>query len=280
MAVVSSCPIARRCAGILCYAGALGALCVAVTVIIRGVEPINTAEVLRYVDEEFERLNGTCTVIAVRKCMRTTSDANPPDTLLADRDENGAPHCWSSYTPRFSLDPAFYNGAREFNAYPEFILERVGECPADSCENDARLMPSGAFQSGGAYPCFRPMAARVDVRYECGNAPCYKLRDPATLVAAATEEATRVYYFGGGLALGGILLGCISLCVWPPSGLSRRSTALPDVAVLTGLPVHQSKRRPSDDQIRRGRAWDVEDETKKPLTPPKPLPPPRIVNRV
>lgn len=267
MAVKSCCPKTRRAVGFLFFAGGLASLGVSVLFFVEGWPSLQIAHVLKYYKEEFSLVEGKCSVSFVERCYKTTSDANDPYTPRADRDPSGTPHCWQQYSPRFSL-PA---GGAVYTDYPEFLLVGAGACPSEgagahgTCDiGDVKAVPSGKIESGKSYACWRPSGMRYDVRYQCGNEPCIKLTDPAAIVEPAIAEATRTFTIGSVLACVGLVVGLLSLCVWPMSGLELSDRRGAGVTVHRPEPETISKER---------RPWSEKapsnSELKKPLSPKK-----------
>ena len=122
-----------------------------------------------------------------------------------------------------------------YNSWPELKKEKQGDCGKGCDEVDVESMPSGRFQRGKQYPCWKArvtadlhcesltghctflfLARQITDRLrggsvadQCGNDQCYKLNDPASLPNAATRRATAALTLGGGLLLGGLLSCCL-----------------------------------------------------------------------
>lgn len=270
MAVLSACPMLRCFLGFICYSASLAALGASIPIFFEGFPSLQLATVLRFYKEEFEPFDGECQVHYVTTCWHSTPDANPPNTLRADRDENGQPACWKSFVSTFSV-PTGVPTAR-YADYPEYSFQGEGACSSEACESTQHTgghaeTPLG-FATGSSYPCWRPnqttTSTGTDSRYQCGNGPCYKLVDPASIVEPAIDEATRTITLGSALALAGLIIGCLSLCVWPPSGLAKKEDDTPPVIVK--------------EDVSRGRKWTESPkkkktatsiELKKPLSPKK-----------
>lgn len=246
MAVPSACPASRRLLGLLLYAGSLALICLSIPIFWEGHEAIIVSRALQHHREEFVPFNGTCAVSFVRRCSIMTRDGQPPDVARADREVDGSPTCWASTRAVFSPP----HSTNTFTSYPEYEIKFEGEC-SETCEmDDVHRMPSGQWVTGGQYACWKPTGARVDVRYRCGNQQCYKLEDPAELHARADRKAMETFRRGIQLGAIGLVVGIVSMCVWPLSGLTRKPT--PDIVLKT------TTAGPS-----------VDDDLKKPLTPSK-----------
>lgn len=257
--VSSGCPWLRRFVGVSASIVSFTSLGLAIYIFFEGAESVQAAHAMQRADEEFEPFNQTCTVKRIAKCFVTTPDANPPNTPFADRARDGEPHCWAKYSAFFYV-PGQANTV--YLTYPEFASVGMHDC-GNTCDSqtaegdDAGSVPSGSIESGHAYPCWKPKFSRVDAAYQCGNPACYKLADPYAVYAEAQEAATQTVHTGGGLAIAGLLLGCLSLGVWPSSGVQSRSST-------TSLEVVSSSRQ-AQREARR--------ELERPLTPQKEKPP-------
>lgn len=220
--------------------------------------------------DEFEKFDGKCSVNFVERCYKTSPDAQDPTVMKANRDPAGSPHCWQSYTARFNPPQGTRDQHAIYTEYPEFVLVGPGACPlegagaANTCDiEDVKKVPSGKLESGKKYDCWRPSGTRYDVRYQCGNSPCYKLADPATIVEPAIAEATRMITLASVLAAVGLAIGCLSLCVWPMSGVTGAQSG--EVTREVHAPPQEAiskERRPWAEPPRRS-------ELKAPLSPKK-----------
>lgn len=256
----SSCPRLRSCIGCLCYAVALGSLIASIPIFYDAMPAFELATVLRLYKDEFVQFDGQCEVVNVTECFHTTTDAQDPYTLNSERDPEGTPHCWRSYMAVFSVPESRLT----YPHYPEFVLESSREgCPKDKCAwgDKIKATPAG-LTKGKKHPCWHPAGSqRIDVRYQCGNGPCYKLTDPASIAEPAIAKAERVVYLGGALAGAGLLIGFVSFFVWPPSGFARRPSTEPTVE--RHVEAVSTKRRPWHEETRK------ENDMKVPLSPKK-----------
>jgi len=174
----------------------VGSLAVGTILIVNGQPDLELAIILDTPHDDFIHMGQICNITRINHCWRT-SGGNGSGT---------PPLCTSIYTPRFTAPT--YSGYKHWSAYPEEVPDGEHDCGSGCNVDDVMTMPSGAFESGKYYDCWRPSGSSFDRRYECGNDHCVKIRDPSLISEHYKSRAKTYYYWGGGLMLAALLSCC------------------------------------------------------------------------
>ena len=183
--------------------------------IVNGQPDLERALILQKPQDTFVQIEGKCNVTTIKECWATTHDGAKPVQIINAPPpppvQGGTPTCWKLFSARFQQD----GDTRQYDAWPEFVLDGERDCGKGCKVSSVARVPSGEFEVNHQYDCWKPLPGKhdVDARWELGNKWGYKLRDPSEISDEAYDKAYQQMSIGGGLLLMALAsCCCCSLC--------------------------------------------------------------------